>query len=882
MGASLPSTLALVPRAPFSAVAPQEQGPLLGVDHLSADPVHAHAGQPVTISAVVANTGTREGSYSFEVSVDGTDQPPVTGELPPGGRRTHFLAAVATEAGTHTVAVGGALTSFIVPPAAFAVTTLQVTPGLVRSGDAVRIAGRVANLGGAPGAYRLPTVVAGETVATLEGFLPPGASEPFLVTLEAPESGVHTVSVGERAATFGVLPPVVEAVLGPTLQILSATAVALDDGGAETPLVGDEVRLERIGPGLLAVELPVGLAVGRTLVAFHEPTAGIDYDGDKLRVRFPGPRYAPTVTLVAEMEPPEGVGNAARGTARDLRLLVDGVDVNMALAGEEQGTVGAGLELRLVDLTPGDRLILRLRQEPLPPRLQRLERAAREDELTVGSVVVELERESSPTEEGMDIEETEVRVTLDAQRIADLGGIEHLRIAWVDRGGDVGFGSVQRVGTDDPDRDAVFGRVLGQFQAVLLVATAPWSRGAVNVPRLVLVPATSAPGQTTMVVASVENDGPLDRVASLALQVNGVPQLTKTVTLEPGQQTAMEFLVRIDDPGNYLVEVEGTRRVMVVEGLLDPSVVSVEGLRVSPSESVVGTPIGVSVLVANTGSVRGLATPRLEVNGVPAEVLPIVLTAGQQAWVETLLVKNRPGRYVVRAGSEESAFDLTAMPAPADFTVSDLVVTPATVNPGEEATVTFLVTNGGGAGTFQDSLIIGDEEQAVGPVLVEAFAAVPMSTTVTTLDWGTHRLELGGVSATLTVREARETDFRVTDLRIEPTKVPAGAPVSVTVKVANENAFVGTDNLTLRANGAVVETRRIWLAPGASEQVAFTYEPGSSGESTLDVNGVIGQIVVTRLFPLAMALGGVFGLVLLAATAYLTLRRYRSGSLPAG
>ena len=100
--------------------------------------------------------------------------------------------------------------------------------------------------------------------------------------------------------------------------------------------------------------------------------------------------------------------------------------------------------------------------------------------------------------------------------------------------------------------------------------------------------------------------------------------------------------------------------------------------------------------------------------------------------------------------------------------------------------------------------------------------------------------------------------------------------------VADENPFVGTDNLTLRANGVVVETRRLWLAPGASEEVSFTYRPESSGETTLDVNGVIGGLEVTRLFPLALVLGGVLGVVVLATTAYVTLRRYRSGGLPAG
>ena len=93
---------------------------------------------------------------------------------------------------------------------------------------------------------------------------------------------------------------------------------------------------------------------------------------------------------------------------------------------------------------------------------------------------------------------------------------------------------------------------------------------------------------------------------------------------------------------------------------------------------------------------------------------------------------------------------------------------------------------------------------------------------------------------------------------------------------------MGTGSLTLRSNGAVVETRRLWLGPGVSETVAFAYVQGRPGDYTLDVNGVSGRLAVTRRFPLPLVLGGLIGVIMLAATAQLALRRFRAGALPAG
>jgi hypothetical protein len=868
--------------SPDLTASPQEAEAPPQVEAVSVNPVQAVAGEPVTVSVLVANRGTGEAAYSFEVSVDGLAQAPVIGSLPPRGSRTHFLSTVATGQGTHTVAVGDVLTSFIVPPARISVTPLGVSPSLAPAGGTVRLTGRIANDGGVPGSYNIPVFVAGESVLVLEGFLPPRSSEPFLVNLPSPGYGVHTVSVGDRTATFGVLPPIVDVELRDTIQVLPATTVAIDDLGGAPALQGDTVRLQRAGAGVLAVAFPVQLGAGRTLRSFQDPTSGVSYDGASLRVRLPGPRHVPPVTLVADMEPPIGRGGGAVGTARGLRLHIGVAEVNLALAGEGRGIVGTEMEMSLSDITLGTTLSLQPRPGPSVQQRLRLERMARAEGFTVVAVALAMEWNLGGSGAGLSVRATEVEITLDAGWSARFGGAQSIRLAWRDAEGGLGWGPVRLLDAEDGEREIVAGDAPGQIQALTLLAVAPWSPRRIEVPRLVLVPAAPAPGETAMVVASVGNSGPGPAVATLTLQVNGVPQRTRSVTLESGEQAAVEFFASFPTAGNYLIDVDGTRMVLRIAEMLDPLLVLVEELRISPASALVGTPISVSMLVTNLGLARGLAAPRLDVNGVPGATLPVVLSGREQARVDTVLVRARPGRYVVRVGGMESTFVLRDVEAAADFEVSDLAVTPSVVNPGEEATVTFLLRNLGGAGAFQGELLVNDEPMGVGPILVDAYATIPVTATVTRATGGAYRLELGGASATLTVREAFETEFRVTDLRIGADTVSTNVAVSLTVKVTNEQGFVGSGSLTLRSNGAVVETRRLWLGPGVSETVAFTYVQGRPGDYTLDVNGVSAKLVVTRRFPVPLVLGGLIGVIALAATAHIALRRFRAGALPAG
>ena len=156
---------------------------------------------------------------------------------------------------------------------------------------------------------------------------------------------------------------------------------------------------------------------------------------------------------------------------------------------------------------------------------------------------------------------------------------------------------------------------------------------------------------------------------------------------------------------------------------------------------------------------------------------------------------------------------------------------------------------------------------------------VPVSVGIVRFEGGTYDLEIAGLEGTLLVREAFATSFRVTGLKIDPQVVNPNVVARVSATMTNERGFVGTDSLTLRVDGVVAETRRVWLGPGVSDNVTFELVLEKPGDYTVGINGVIGQLIVARVFPLWLLVWSLVAVGLLAGTTVFARRRF---GVPAG
>jgi hypothetical protein len=86
-------------------------------------------------------------------------------------------------------------------------------------------------------------------------------------------------------------------------------------------------------------------------------------------------------------------------------------------------------------------------------------------------------------------------------------------------------------------------------------------------------------------------------------------------------------------------------------------------------------------------------------------------------------------------------------------------------------------------------------------------------------------------------------------LDISPGEVAIGGEADISVVVTNTSESAGNYQVTLNINGAIVDAKEVLLAGRTSRPVVFTVVPDTAGKKIIDVNGLMGGLVVTGEVP---------------------------------
>ena len=120
----------------------------------------------------------------------------------------------------------------------------------------------------------------------------------------------------------------------------------------------------------------------------------------------------------------------------------------------------------------------------------------------------------------------------------------------------------------------------------------------------------------------------------------------------------------------------------------------------------------------------------------------------------------------------------TVSTAPANFSVSDLKITPATVTPGEKVTITAMVTNSGGnKGTFTAMLIINEAQEDSKDVTVEPNKSQKVTFTTTKTSAGSHSVAIADQTGAFTIAGEAKAGFSMDNLPLPV--IAAGALVII-------------------------------------------------------------------------------------------------------
>ena len=198
---------------------------------LTITPAEVDAGEEVTISVVVANTGDLSGSYKVTLEVDGVAVDTRSLTLDGGASVIVPFTTSRDVAGTYSVRVDGLSGTFkvktpVVPedkPAAFTVSQLNISPAEVDVGETVTVSVLVANTGDLSGSYEAVLKIDGVAVATGDVTLKGGASQKVTFTTSRDAAGTYRISVSGQQGTLIVKAPAgidLWIIIGPIMGVL--------------------------------------------------------------------------------------------------------------------------------------------------------------------------------------------------------------------------------------------------------------------------------------------------------------------------------------------------------------------------------------------------------------------------------------------------------------------------------------------------------------------------------------------------------------------------------------------------------------------------------------------------------------------------------------
>jgi hypothetical protein len=216
-------------------------------------------------------------------------------------------------------------------------------------------------------------------------------------------------------------------------------------------------------------------------------------------------------------------------------------------------------------------------------------------------------------------------------------------------------------------------------------------------------------------------------------------------------------------------------------------------MSISPGIVGTGQDVYVNVLVTNTGHVSGSHEIILMVDSEEAVRKSVTLTGGSSKLVVFQLSWDAVGMYTLGIGDMSRTVEVVAEgPAPALFTVSDLSITPQSVEGNERVSVGVLVTN---ASEIEDTYVVVLKIDGVAEetreVTLSGGTSQEVTFAVSRAAAGSYEVSIGELSDEFTVVEsAPEIWGKVAEVEALPIEEAQTSPWPIVGIVAGSLLFV--------------------------------------------------------------------------------------------
>lgn len=206
-----------------------------------------------------------------------------------------------------------------------------------------------------------------------------------------------------------------------------------------------------------------------------------------------------------------------------------------------------------------------------------------------------------------------------------------------------------------------------------------------------------------------------------------------------------------------------------------------------------------------------------------------------------------------------SLYSILAYTRPADFTVSNLSISPPEAIAGEKISVSIVVNNGGDlTGIYQLELKVDGEVYFMRGARLEGGNTVTESFLVYWDTPGVHTIDIAGLSDTFTIEEGEApTDTEDTTLPVlttltvdvTPIEIADGESVVIRVLVTNTGDKQDTCRVSLMKDNIRAETKEVSLAGNDSREVIFTTLKETEASYTVEITGPSGVFTIEDIPP---------------------------------
>lgn len=182
--------------------------------------------------------------------------------------------------------------------------------------------------------------------------------------------------------------------------------------------------------------------------------------------------------------------------------------------------------------------------------------------------------------------------------------------------------------------------------------------------------------------------------------------------------------------------------------------IAIADLKITPDKIATGQSATIEASVSNTGKSAGKYTAVLKINGSQVNSQDVLLAAGEKKTISFNYSASTPGQCQIDLNGLSGALSVVNPPV---FQITSMDINPTNIAPGGSVTVNAEIQNSGDIdGVYSAKLTVDGKEESTQDVTVGVNAVQKVDFTVTLNSAGSHTIQIGDTSKTITVLKPAE------------------------------------------------------------------------------------------------------------------------------